>query len=190
LCLRCRRDPGRLQAIIARYPFEGLVRSTVLAVKYRGRHRLVPLLASWVDQALAGRPLTVDALVPVPLSAARLRQRGFNQSLMIAQHLAPARSLSLEPGLLERTRDTKQQVRLPARQRQANVAEAFAVPPTADVTGRRLLLVDDVCTTGATLEACAGALLDAGASAVWGVVVARERLGGRRTRPPFRPVLE
>jgi ComF family protein len=163
-----------LRAIIAGYPFEGALRAAILALKYRGRTRLLPLLSAALAAPLASRPLDIDLIVPVPLSSGRARSRGFNQAALIARPLAAANSLPLDAGALIRSRETAQQTRLPARERRANVAGAFAVPDPATVRDRRILLIDDVCTTGATLEACAAPLLEAGAAGVWALVVARE----------------
>jgi ComF family protein len=173
----CRQCAGRvtpLRAILAGYPFEGALRAAILALKYRGRTRLLPLLSAALATPLAARPLEIDLIVPVPLSPGRARARGFNQAELIARPLAAANSWPLDAGALVRSRETAQQTRLPARERRANVAGAFAVPDPATVRDRRILLIDDVCTTGATLEACAGPLLEAGAAGVWALVVARE----------------
>ena len=143
-------------------------------MKYGGRTRLVPFLGELLADALVRRPLEVDLVVPVPLTRARIAARGFNQAELLARPLAAARGWTLEPGALVRARETAQQTRLPARARRANVAGAFAVRIPALVRDRRVLLVDDVCTTGATLEACAAPLVAAGAAGVWAIVVARE----------------
>ncbi len=174
ICRRCASRQSPLRAILAACPYEGVLRSAILALKYRGRTRLVPFLAMLLAVPLATRPLEVDLVVPVPLTRARQRARGFNQAELLARPLAQARDWALAPAALARTRETAQQTRLPARARRTNVAGAFAVPDPAAVQGQRILLVDDVCTTGATLEACAVALLEAGAAGVWGLVVARE----------------
>jgi ComF family protein len=116
----------------------------------------------------------VDVVVPVPLTTGRARARGFNQAELLARDLAAMKSWPLETDALIRVRDTGQQTRLPARERRANVAGAFAVQTPDSVRDRRVLLVDDVCTTGATLEACAAPLVAAGTAGVWAIVAARE----------------
>lgn len=174
ICQRCTVRPGPLRAMLAAYPFEGPIRSAVLALKYRRRTRLAPFLASALSARLATRPLTVDCVIPVPLSRARLRARGFNQSELLARPLAAASGWPVEKANLVRARETRQQTELPARERRANVAGAFIVPQPEAVRDKRILLVDDVSTTGATLDACAAPLLEAGAERVWAIVVARD----------------
>ncbi len=174
VCRQCATREPPLRAILAGYPFEGALRAAILALKYRGRTRLAPFLAAALVAPLATRPLEIDLVVPVPLTRARQRARGFNQAELLARPLAASRGWALAPAALTRTRETAQQTRLPARARRSNVAGAFAAPDPATVQHRRILLVDDVCTTGATLEACAAPLLAAGAAGVWGLVVARE----------------
>ena len=174
ICDRCRTQLRALRAVLAAYPFEGVIRAAILAFKYRRCTRLAGFLAPALLEVLRSRPLSVDLIVPVPLSQARRSERGFNQSELLARNLATQLSRPLEAAALVRLRDTPQQTRLPARERRRNVANAFGVADPAVVAGRRILLVDDVCTTGATLEACASALDRAGAQGVWAVVVARE----------------
>lgn len=177
VCVRCARQEPILRATLARYPFEGVVRAAILALKYRSRTRLVPFLATALATALEARPLSVDVLVPVPLGPRRLRTRGFNQSELLANGLGVVAGLPIATEALIRRRETAQQTALPARRRRQNVANAFTVVDAEAIAGKRLLLVDDVCTTGATLEACASALQAGGGSGVWAVVVARELLG-------------
>jgi ComF family protein len=128
---------------------------------------------------LASRPLTADLILPVPLSPSRLTERGFNQAELLAHPLAAEFGWDFSPDILRRERNTPQQTRLSARERWGNVAGAFAVNDGASVEGRRILIVDDVCTTRATLEACATPLLRAGAAGVWGLVVARDAAAGQ-----------
>jgi ComF family protein len=174
MCAQCAGRSSPIRAILAAYPFEGALRAAILALKYQRRTRLVPLLSAALAAALAVRPLQIDLIVPVPLAPGRHRDRGFNQAELIARPLAAAQSWPLAPDALVRSRETPQQTRLAARERRANVAGAFAVLDPVAVQDRRILLVDDVCTTGATLESCAAPLLEAGAAGVWGIVAARE----------------
>jgi ComF family protein len=153
-------------------PFDGWLREAILQFKYdaewaRAEH-LGPLLAS----SVADLP-DVDVLVPVPLHAGRLRQRGFNQSLLLAKQISAAMNLPVEEQIV-RTRRTQAQARLRGADRAANVADAFAVPFADRVNGRAVVLIDDVVTTGSTLAACAAAARTAGAVSVSAVTLARE----------------
>jgi ComF family protein len=157
-------------------PFAGTTRRALHALKYSGERRLaVPLGAAVADRwrrAGAGGEL----LVPVPVHEGRRRERGYDQAALIAEAAAARLGLPWRNAVI-RTRATTAQYRLDRRHRASNVADAFVVAPGArtSVAGRWVILVDDVVTTGATLCASARALLDAGASAVSAVTVARER---------------
>lgn len=115
----------------------------------------------------------VDIIVPVPLYPARERLRGYNQALLLARQLARTFNLPLAAAALIRTRDTASQTGLTPRQRRENVRGAFKVPDSSRIKGKRILLIDDVATTGATLSACARALKRAGAASVQAATVAR-----------------
>lgn len=174
VCGRCQSRPPLVRAVLAAYPFEGVIRSATLALKYRGRTRLADFLGSALVEPLATRPLQIDVIVPVPLWPDRRRERGFNHSEILAERVSAATGWAVEPGALVRSRDTRRQTELPARSRWTNVAGAFSAPSPEGIAGRRVLLVDDVCTTGATLEACAAPLVGAGANGVWALIVARD----------------
>jgi ComF family protein len=138
--------------------------AAVRALKYRRRR----MVAEALGHLLAERyPFATDAvLVPVPLHRARLRERGFNQALLLARALGRHRTLTVLPGVLVRTRATRGQPGLRADERRRNLAGAFAVTAPAAIRGRAVVLIDDVLTTGATADACAAALLGAGAHRV------------------------
>jgi ComF family protein len=148
--------------------FSGSMRTLVHQLKYADRHDARALLGRWL--AHAGHDLLADAdlIAPVPLGRWRLLSRRFNQAAILAQELSRLSGVPVEPQLLIRTRSTKTQVGLTHDQRRRNVAGAFTVPirQRAKLQGRNVLLVDDVITTGATVEACARALKRAGAARV------------------------
>jgi ComF family protein len=151
---------------------EGAVREAIHQFKYDGRTVLVEPLVDLMAAYWTEHPMSVDVVVPVPLHAARLRERGYNQAALLARELARRIGLPLNERVLVRQRATTPQVGLDARQRRENVQDAFSCSSN-DLAGKRVLLIDDVCTTGATLEACAVALYGGGAGSVQALTLAR-----------------
>lgn len=169
-CGRClAQDPAydaTEAAISFAFPADVLVHS----LKYRGELALAPLLASLLAPRIA-RDDALAAVVPVPLSAARLRERGFNQAMELARPLAALAGAPLQPGWLERITDTPALAGLALADRAKSVRGAFRC--TAPVTGTSIIVVDDVMTSGATLDEIARTLKRAGAARVVNWVVAR-----------------
>lgn len=169
---RCDRMPDILQSVRSVGPFEGWLRGAIVGFKYHAEWGRAPFLAEALARSITTLP-ACDALVPVPLHPARLRQRGFNQSELLAEGAAPVLGVALcEP--LVRQRRTAAQVGLDAEGRRANVNSAFIIDDPTKVKGRALVLIDDVITTGSTLAACAEVLYDAGAESVSVATLARE----------------
>ena len=169
---RCAHLPDGVSSFRSVAPYAGWLREAIIAFKYDLEWDRAGHLAALLVPAIVDLP-TIDALVPVPLHARRLRWRGFNQSALLADGLGRRAGIPVRHWL-ERTRETDQQARLGADERWANVSGAFAVGAGANPSGLHLLIVDDVLTTGATLSACAAALLTSGAAAVSAVTLARE----------------
>jgi ComF family protein len=167
-CPRCRRRPSHIDTMRAVGLYGGALRAIVHALKYGRRpsvaRRLAQLMAASAPDLLTG----VDLIVPVPLHRARRRARGFNQAEELARSLPPRWS-----NALRRTRATPSQTDLPEARRHANMRGAFALRRGRSVAGLKVVLVDDVCTTGATLEACALVLRQAGAREVRALTAAR-----------------
>ena len=155
--------------------FEGSLQKSIHRFKYRRELILADTLAGLM---IAAGPVEAPAgclVVPVPLSPERLAERGYNQAMLLARAYAELRGLRWTQHGARRVRHTASQVGLSAHQRRLNVAGAFEADRRV-VAGKPMILVDDVCTTGATLGACAAALLAAGATEVWGLTLARARL--------------
>jgi ComF family protein len=169
-CGRCLARPPSYDATVAALDYDFPADVLVQALKFRGELALAPLLGGLLAARLpqAARP---DFVLPVPLAAARLRARGFNQALEIARELVRGTGLRLAPRLAERARDALPQVELPHAARARNVRGVFRC--TASLEGAEVALVDDVMTTGATLEELAATLKRAGAARVVNWVVAR-----------------
>jgi len=141
-------------------------------LKYRGNLAFGDSLAQPLITLLESLNWDVDMVVPVPLGVARKKERGYNQASLLAYPLALRFNLAYRPKALWRVRETKSQVSLNRQERQKNVSEAFKAGAKL-VNEKTILVIDDVTTSGATLDACAVALLKAGAKKVYGLTLAR-----------------
>jgi ComF family protein len=174
MCGRCAQARPAFAGARSLYLYEGAVREAVHALKYNHLSGLARPMAEVMAGYLEAEALPVDLVVPVPLFGRRQRLRGYNQSALLARELSRLGGLPLAERGLARRRNTPPQARsVDAEARRRNVAGAFAADRRR-VEGRRVLLIDDVMTTGATLDACAQALRQAGAASVWALTFARE----------------
>jgi ComF family protein len=168
-------DPPAYHRARAAVRFDEISRGLVHALKYGDRLELAPMMGHWISQA--GRELLADAdaLIPVPLHWRRQWARRFNQSAILAATIAADSGIPVVATALKRVKATTQQVGLSRSERAANMQGAFRVPPEAKaaVAGRKLVVVDDVLTSGATVDGCARALLRAGAANVDVLIFAR-----------------
>jgi len=168
-CPRCRRTRRQVDRARAVGHYDGALKAIVHALKYEGRRSLAKPLAALMRERGADLIAAADCAVPVPLHPSRRRARGCNQAADLARHMGLPVTAALR-----RTRPTATQTSLPAAQRHGNVRDAFATTFRASrLTGQSILLVDDVSTTGATLEACARVLKEAGARQVLALTAAR-----------------
>lgn len=174
LCPTCQGGAFALLHVRAPLFFEGATQRAVHNLKYRGRRVLAGPLGALLADYLCGLGWPAAAIVPVPLHRQRERARGYNQSALLARVVAARVGWPLQEKGLVRQRNTRPQVGLDGAARQENVRAAFGwespLPPP-----ERVLLLDDVCTTGATLEACAQTLRAAGAQDIRGLALARPR---------------
>lgn len=172
LCVACRQSDSHLSAIRSLSPHVPPLREAIHALKYEGAR----VLAEPLGELLAGfwpqTGIPAEIVVPVPLHKARERQRGYNQSLLLAQAFGKHMALPVHARAMARERNTRSQVGLSHDERWANVWGAFRCL-TGELRGARVLLIDDVLTTGATLEACAAALLEAGSAQVYAFTLTR-----------------
>lgn len=164
-----------LSRLVALTHYRGGVKVVLRDMKFRGKRKdalcLSSLLGRMPAQALVG---DVDQVVPVPISEAKRRVRGFNQTEVLFEDWARSSGFVWRADVLMRVRDTEAQWKLSKRERKANLTGAFCIADEAAVRGKRVLLVDDIYTTGATMEICAALLLKAGAISVSGLVMASD----------------
>jgi len=173
LCSMCHTHPLTVDGIRSVAFFEGVLREAVHEFKYQGVRTLARPLARLMVEYQREHRLPAEVLVPVPLHPQREAERGYNQAALLARAMGEALQLPVVEHMLARVRATPPQVGLNAAERRTNVHAAFSA--TTAAAGRRVLLIDDVCTTGATLDACAVALKAQGAESVWGLTIARGR---------------
>jgi len=177
-CTRCRRQPPAFERARARFLYRahepsGPLQCAVQRFKYGRDVALARILGPMVADAAAESPARYDWIAPVPLHRDRLRWRGFNQALLLARAIGQRTATPVAPRLLVRTRPTAPQVELDEIARRRNVADAFAVTEPERVQGARILLVDDILTTGATVNECSRALRRARATRIDVLVLAR-----------------
>lgn len=179
LCAVCLAQPPRIARTRAAVAYDEVTRGVALRLKYGRKVALAGTMARYMSP-LVDRSAATPVLVPVPLHRSRLWQRGFNQSVLVATQLSKRLGIPSDVRLIERTRRTPLLKGLSHDQRRRAVTGAFTVRRREDVQGRTIILVDDVLTTGSTADACAKALVRAGAARVelvsWARVVRPARL--------------
>ncbi|MDP2920092.1 MAG: ComF family protein [Dehalococcoidia bacterium] len=174
LCRNCQDWQADIDGIRSPFRFEGAIREAVHYLKYRNLRAIAPALACLMADYLENNPLNVEVLVPVPLHKQRLRLRGYNQSALLANELGKRSCLRVDETVLVREKYALPQARTSSvAERRANVMGVFTCRGRG-VNGKRVLLIDDVATSGATMNACASALKAGGAVVVWGLALARE----------------
>ncbi|MFH0847644.1 MAG: ComF family protein [Chloroflexota bacterium] len=174
ICASCRELKLEIDGIRSVFRFEGVAREAVHQLKYNQVRALAPRIGEFMTTYLRGNHLPGEVLVPVPLHAARLRERGYNQSALLAGAIGWGINLPVNETSLRRNANAPPQARTKSVSlRYLNVAGAF-VSGDACLRGRGVILVDDVATSGATLNECARVLKSSGVTSVWGLTFARE----------------
>lgn len=176
VCWRCQHYPLSLSGLRTVSAYTDPLRSCIHSLKYAGNKRLAVPLGQLLAQVYRASGLQADYIIPIPLHYERQKLRGYNQATLLARVCAAHLGIAVREDLVIRKRPTTAQVELKAHERQRNVAGAFACVPgqdSATLYRHNVVLIDDVCTTGATLAACAAPLFAAGAASVWGLVLAR-----------------
>lgn len=171
-CGTCRTRPPAFSQAWTLYPYQPPLKEAIGLFKYRGKTSLARPLADLMVKALGPMP-SIDLILPVPLHATRLQEREYNQSLLLADRVSRHLAIPLSHTCLTRIRPTTPQTSLRRRDRLKNLRRSFAITHPQTITGKNLLLVDDVLTTGTTANECAKALRKAGAGHVYIVTLAR-----------------
>lgn len=173
LCRWCFENSPRFDRARAPYLYEGPAKQMVLDLKYRGVRIAARPMARMLAGYLERNPYPVDALVPVPLHTKRERQRGYSQSGLLCEELSDITGVPVNNNALRRTRNTSPQVEMDSPEdRRSNISRAFEC--TSELEGARIMLMDDVITTGNTMSACAEEMKVAGVASVWGLAFARQ----------------
>jgi ComF family protein len=173
-CPGCIEGPVTIDGIRAPFLFHGVIRQAIHELKYRNLKVIAPSLAGFLHEYLLENPIPGDVLVPVPIHRKRQRDRGYNQSSLITRELGRKNGLSVIEDCLTKRINTPPQVRTTsASERRKNIADAFTCV-NERLKDRQVILIDDVSTSGATLNTCAGVLKASGAASVWGLTIALE----------------
>ena len=172
LCGECRHHKPAFTQARSLFTYEGVMRKAIHLLKYQGKVSLVPHLTTLMNAAWQPIP-NLDLVLPVPLHPARLKDREFNQALLLADQLAKEFHIPVSFRNLRRGRVTPAQTNISRKARRKNLRRTFFLKAPQDIKGQRVLLVDDVLTTGTTVNECAKALRKAGSSDVYVVTLAR-----------------
>jgi len=174
VCPDCRQRQTEIDGIRSPFRFDEVIRKAIHQLKYRNLKAISPCLAELLADYLESNSLPGEALLCVPLHPRRLRERGYNQSGLLARELGRRVGMPVIEDCLIRVKQVQPQVRaVDVAERRKNVADAF-VCRDERISGKQIILIDDVCTSGATLESCAAVLKSKGAASVWGLTLARE----------------
>ena len=173
-CDNCRSWEVRFEKAVVLFAFSDMVRDMVHLLKYRGRRSLGLKLGRMLAEVASDEEAidSMNYLVPIPLHSSRRRERGYNQSTLIAEGMSGPLQIPVRADLVIRKKNTRQQAKLNSAERRTNLAAAFQVTDQDQTEGKQILLIDDIMTTGSTLDSCSQALLDAGAKRVWVAAVA------------------
>jgi len=174
LCSDCIRWEADVDGIRSPFRFEGVIQQAVYQLKYRNLRSITPMLAGFLYDFMKINSIKGNVLVPVPLHKSRIRERGYNQSFLLVKELAKLSGLPvIRNSLVKHVRSLPQARSASVEDRKQNVSGVFSIRDQR-LKGKTVILVDDVSTSGATLDACAGVLKEAGAVSVWGLTLARE----------------
>lgn len=173
ICIGCHQKPPPFNRVIAPMLYGGALADAIVRFKYGDSPHLARHLAKFILAAFEKTAVTADVIVPVPLHPRRLRRRGFNQSALLAGHIAAVSHISHQPQFIERIRETTSQAGLSRSDRRTNLKGAFQVTAGVAIKKKRVLLVDDVITTGSTIRETARVLKRAGAASIEVVALAR-----------------
>jgi ComF family protein len=173
LCGQCLVEPPPYQGLTVVGFYEGILHKLVERMKYHHEERVAEELGVWLAERLAKKGVEADRVVPIPLHPRRLRERGFNQSVVIARQISRRLGIPLELSQLRKIRETQPQTGLKAVERRDNVRGVFDLKEKGRLKKKRVLLIDDVLTTGATVRSCVSVLKKAGVDHVEIAVLAR-----------------
>jgi len=174
LCRNCQDWKADIDGIRSPFRFDGIIRTAIHQLKYSNLRAIAPSLAKLLNEYLEVNVMDVDLLIAVPLHKKRQRERGYNQSYLLAKELSKLINLPMDETGLVREKYVLPQARTSSvEERRENVRDVFACRGDA-IRSHRILLIDDVTTSGATMNACASVLKSAGAKVVWGLALARE----------------
>ena len=172
ICSNCEVMPLKISAIRSWAYYDDITRKALHQLKYRRNLALGETFSHFLSELIKNTDWKIDVITPIPLGRGRYRERGYNQAALLAKPVANKLNIPYRPKIVHRWRETRSQVDLTLSERKNNVAGAFKANRDLAL-GKRVLIIDDITTSGSTLISCAESLIDAGAKAVYGVTVAR-----------------
>lgn len=171
-CSQCKNTAIYFDKSVCVFEFSGIVQAALHKLKFEGEREIAETMGKFMADKLMKQKWKIDIILSVPLYNKRLEERGYNQSYLLACEIARECSMDAADGVLERCRHTKSQVGLSRSERAHNVRDAFSVREKKRINGKSVLIVDDIMTTGATLNECSKAVRDGGAREVYCIAAA------------------